>query len=132
MQDGAAAGQTVKHVHIHVLPRVATDFANNDDVYTEVRASVIVVERACGMKLSRRLIVHAIDARDRSKLMSAGFTSTMNAAALAPSRRWRTNQGRSVHSFSDIAGALDAFTRQSSTLSKTHNTQRTRERVHDW
>lgn len=33
IQDGPAAGQTVPHVHIHVLPRRAGDFARNDDVY---------------------------------------------------------------------------------------------------
>jgi bis(5'-adenosyl)-triphosphatase len=33
-QDGSAAGQSVPHVHIHILPRRTTDFGgNNDDVY---------------------------------------------------------------------------------------------------
>ncbi len=36
VQDGATAGQTVPHVHVHILPRRARDFANNDDVYTEL------------------------------------------------------------------------------------------------
>ena len=31
--------QTVPHVHVHVLPRVAGDFADNDDIYREVEAS---------------------------------------------------------------------------------------------
>ncbi|CAE7059062.1 unnamed protein product [Rhizoctonia solani] len=32
--DGAAAGQTVPHVHVHILPRRFTDFnGNNDQVY---------------------------------------------------------------------------------------------------
>nr|KAF6420344.1 fragile histidine triad diadenosine triphosphatase [Molossus molossus] len=35
MQDGPEAGQTVKHVHIHVLPRKAGDFHRNDSVYDE-------------------------------------------------------------------------------------------------
>jgi diadenosine tetraphosphate (Ap4A) HIT family hydrolase len=35
IQDGPAAGQTVPHVHIHVLPRRGGDFEKND----EVRAS---------------------------------------------------------------------------------------------
>ncbi|KAG5197623.1 hypothetical protein JEQ12_008352, partial [Ovis aries] len=33
MQDGPEAGQTVKHVHIHVLPRKAGDFQRNDSIY---------------------------------------------------------------------------------------------------
>ncbi|RUS82983.1 hypothetical protein EGW08_009268 [Elysia chlorotica] len=33
IQDGPDAGQTVKHVHVHILPRKPGDFAKNDDVY---------------------------------------------------------------------------------------------------
>ncbi|ETO81155.1 hypothetical protein F444_04476 [Phytophthora nicotianae P1976] len=36
IQDGKEAGQTVKHVHIHVIPRTAHDFERNDDIYTEI------------------------------------------------------------------------------------------------
>ncbi|XP_033109314.1 bis(5'-adenosyl)-triphosphatase-like [Anneissia japonica] len=36
MQDGKEAGQTVHHVHVHILPRKAGDFQNNDDIYTEI------------------------------------------------------------------------------------------------
>lgn len=36
IQDGEDAGQTVKHVHVHVLPRVKNDFEQNDDIYTEL------------------------------------------------------------------------------------------------
>lgn len=34
IQDGPDAGQTVPHVHVHVLPRRKGDFHDNDDVYT--------------------------------------------------------------------------------------------------
>lgn len=33
MQDGPEAGQTVKHVHVHILPRKAGDFHRNDSIY---------------------------------------------------------------------------------------------------
>nr|CDS30974.1 Nitrilase and fragile histidine triad fusion [Hymenolepis microstoma] len=33
IQDGKDAGQSVAHVHIHVLPRKPGDFAKNDDIY---------------------------------------------------------------------------------------------------
>ncbi|XP_069795631.1 uncharacterized protein [Narcine bancroftii] len=35
IQDGPEAGQTVKHVHVHILPRKNGDFARNDNVYVE-------------------------------------------------------------------------------------------------
>eukprot|EP00197_Chlamydomonas_leiostraca_P006904 CAMPEP_0202882574 /NCGR_PEP_ID=MMETSP1391-20130828/38184_1 /ASSEMBLY_ACC=CAM_ASM_000867 /TAXON_ID=1034604 /ORGANISM="Chlamydomonas leiostraca, Strain SAG 11-49" /LENGTH=146 /DNA_ID=CAMNT_0049565457 /DNA_START=79 /DNA_END=516 /DNA_ORIENTATION=+ len=36
IQDGPYAGQTVPHVHIHVLPRRAGDFKKNDEVYDAI------------------------------------------------------------------------------------------------
>ncbi|XP_026418097.1 bifunctional bis(5'-adenosyl)-triphosphatase/adenylylsulfatase FHIT-like isoform X2 [Papaver somniferum] len=33
IQDGPHAGQTVPHVHIHILPRAAGDFEKNDEIY---------------------------------------------------------------------------------------------------
>jgi deaminated glutathione amidase len=36
VQDGTDAGQTVKHVHCHVMPRKPGDFEHNDDIYTEL------------------------------------------------------------------------------------------------
>ncbi|CAL8403579.1 unnamed protein product, partial [Arctogadus glacialis] len=35
IQDGPEAGQTVKHVHVHILPRKVGDFERNDSIYDE-------------------------------------------------------------------------------------------------
>lgn len=36
LQDGPAAGQTVPHVHVHLIPRVGGDFKRNDEVYEKL------------------------------------------------------------------------------------------------
>ncbi|RCV36793.1 hypothetical protein SETIT_8G009900v2 [Setaria italica] len=36
IQDGPEAGQTVPHVHIHVMPRKKGDFEKNDEIYDAI------------------------------------------------------------------------------------------------
>ncbi|KAM0822560.1 hypothetical protein ACQ4PT_071421 [Festuca glaucescens] len=36
IQDGPQSGQTVPHVHIHVIPRKKRDFENNDEIYDAI------------------------------------------------------------------------------------------------
>lgn len=38
IQDGRASGQSVPHVHVHILPRKTGDFRRTDDVYGELAA----------------------------------------------------------------------------------------------
>lgn len=33
IQDGEEAGQTVKHLHVHMIPRIVNDLNDNNDVY---------------------------------------------------------------------------------------------------
>jgi diadenosine tetraphosphate (Ap4A) HIT family hydrolase len=36
IQDGRDAGQTVDHVHVHILPRRPGDFGRNDEIYEQL------------------------------------------------------------------------------------------------
>lgn len=36
MQDGADSGQTIRHVHVHIIPRATGDFVPNDDLYRQL------------------------------------------------------------------------------------------------
>ncbi|CAE1263837.1 NIT1 [Acanthosepion pharaonis] len=39
IQDGKDAGQTIPHVHLHILPRRPGDFSNNDQIYEKIQAN---------------------------------------------------------------------------------------------
>lgn len=38
VQDGTGAGQSVPHVHVHILPRYCGDLERNDDIYDKLEA----------------------------------------------------------------------------------------------
>lgn len=46
LQDGEAAGQTVKHLHFHVIPRKHGDLKQNNDVYRGVEMDAKVSNRS--------------------------------------------------------------------------------------
>lgn len=37
IQDGAEAGQSVPHTHLHIIPRYKGDWMNNDDIYPSLQ-----------------------------------------------------------------------------------------------
>ncbi|KAF7683368.1 Bis(5'-adenosyl)-triphosphatase [Astathelohania contejeani] len=46
LQNGVNAGQTVLHVHVHVIPRKNGDLKNNDDIYKNGALGYIRTDRA--------------------------------------------------------------------------------------
>eukprot|EP00736_Rhodelphis_marinus_P001306 Rmarinus@m.4241 len=58
IQDGPEAGQTIPHVHVHIIPRRSGDFAKNDDVYGELEKGTKSGAEGCGMDLDQHRVVH--------------------------------------------------------------------------
>ena len=68
MQDGKEAGQSVPHVHVHILPRIAGDFANNDDVYTHLENQKLHESFESQERVPRTIGEMAIEASTLSSL----------------------------------------------------------------
>lgn len=65
IQDGAEAGQTVKHVHVHVLPRRKGDFQRNDSVYDELQKHDVEDEDPAKWRSLEEMEREATQLRDR-------------------------------------------------------------------
>ena len=65
VQDGPRAGQSVPHVHVHILPRTAGDFARNDDVYDELEAWAPRSEEGAARKKQTGKRLEVLDDEDR-------------------------------------------------------------------
>lgn len=60
IQDGPQSGQTIDHVHVHILPRKGGDFTRNDEVYDRIEdagarwrhASTLFALPNCGADLA--------------------------------------------------------------------------------
>ncbi|XP_021099769.1 bis(5'-adenosyl)-triphosphatase isoform X3 [Heterocephalus glaber] len=74
--DGPEAGQTVKHVHVHVLPRKAGDFRRNDSIYDEAEAlwkALVRVKLWLQLTPGRRCLLHSYCLRLWAAVSQASF-----------------------------------------------------------
>ena len=71
VQDGRAAGQSVPHVHVHILPRCGGDFERNDDVYDALEAWAPTESMASAKKSTDIDVPDDADRIDRTPEMMA-------------------------------------------------------------
>jgi len=56
IQNGVLAGQSIPHVHVHILPRREGDFADNDDIYKELQTHD---KKASGWRTEDEMVAEA-------------------------------------------------------------------------
>nr|AAS21001.1 diadenosine tetraphosphate hydrolase [Hyacinthus orientalis] len=54
IQDGPQAGQTVPHVHIHIIPRKKGDFEKNDEIYDAIDAKERELKEKLDLDIERK------------------------------------------------------------------------------
>lgn len=61
LQDGAAAGQTVNHLHVHLIPRTKGDLPDAGDWYNELYNDNILLDSNMRTKLSDEQLINITD-----------------------------------------------------------------------
>jgi len=65
IQDGTSAGQSVPHVHVHILPRFGGDFERNDDIYDKIHEWA-PTEEITQKKIAEQPKIDVPDDKDRN------------------------------------------------------------------
>lgn len=65
LKDGPVAGQSVRHVHVHVIPRKANDLPQNDEIYGRIDADSASMADIWQRQLEARPQFTAVDDESR-------------------------------------------------------------------
>lgn len=84
VQDGPAAGQTVPHAHIHVLPRAPGDFQRNDDVYPALEKAEGELGPGLAQQAARTVAPDPISAAGDDRQPRSAAQMAAEADALRP------------------------------------------------
>lgn len=71
VQDGPAAGQTVFHVHVHILPRRKGDYLDNNDVYADINTNEYIVSKELSEQQRAAIHQRGVDAEASRKPRTA-------------------------------------------------------------
>merc|ERR1712088_1036202 len=75
IQDGLDAGQSVEHVHLHVIPRIKGDFKNKKDIYKELQSDK--AKMASGERVLRSMAAMEEEAEVFRRLFEEPDTSNI-------------------------------------------------------
>ena len=103
LQDGASAGQSVPHVHVHVIPRGGPGdrfhgAERNDELYPELQRAAAA--------LSRELLTAAEGQGEGARGAAAAAPAPAAAAAPAPDPFQRERKDRTLQEMEEEAAAL--------------------------
>ncbi|ORX36338.1 HIT-like domain-containing protein [Kockovaella imperatae] len=99
IQDGAVAGQSVPHIHVHLIPRQSTDFnGNNDEIYPALESA----EQTLGKDLENGANVSRVQSWQRGSPVAShreeggaeggGWTNLRDIIPKDEDRRARTEE----------------------------------------
>ncbi|KAJ3199251.1 hypothetical protein HDU82_000595 [Entophlyctis luteolus] len=95
--DGPAAGQTVPHVHVHIIPRRKGDWADNDDIYPAINAH------------ERKLATALVDQNDSKGISAESAASVVKTGRVDASE---DRPARTQQEMADEAARLRPFFRE--------------------